>query len=58
MGFSVFVEAINLRIRKTTHPVQLHEPYTEDPQPPQQALLKRRAAIRASYVVNSGGSHE
>ncbi len=33
MGFSVFVEAINLRIRKTTHPVQLREPYTEDPQP-------------------------
>ncbi|HEY7501603.1 MAG TPA: TerC family protein [Vicinamibacterales bacterium] len=27
MGFSVFVEAINLRVRKTTKPVQLHEPY-------------------------------
>jgi predicted tellurium resistance membrane protein TerC len=27
MGFSVFVEAINLRVRKTSKPVQLHEPY-------------------------------
>jgi predicted tellurium resistance membrane protein TerC len=27
MGFSVFVEAINLRVRKKTKPVQLHEPY-------------------------------
>jgi predicted tellurium resistance membrane protein TerC len=27
MGFSVFVEAINLRVRKNTKPVQLHEPY-------------------------------
>jgi predicted tellurium resistance membrane protein TerC len=29
MGFSVFVEAINLRLRKSSHPVQLHEPYVE-----------------------------
>ena len=29
MGFSVFVEAINLRVRKTTRPVQLHEPYED-----------------------------
>ena len=27
MGFSVFVEAINLRSKKTTKPVKLHEPY-------------------------------
>jgi predicted tellurium resistance membrane protein TerC len=27
MGYSVFVEAINLRVRKLTAPVQLHEPY-------------------------------
>jgi predicted tellurium resistance membrane protein TerC len=27
MGFSVFVEAINLRVRKKSKPVQLHEPY-------------------------------
>jgi len=27
MGFSVLVEAINLRVRKLTAPVQLHEPY-------------------------------
>jgi predicted tellurium resistance membrane protein TerC len=29
MGFSVFVEAINLRLRKSSSPVQLHEPYTK-----------------------------
>jgi predicted tellurium resistance membrane protein TerC len=27
MGFSVFVEAINLRVRRKSAPVQLHEPY-------------------------------
>jgi predicted tellurium resistance membrane protein TerC len=27
MGFSVFVEMINLRIRKKRHPLKLHEPY-------------------------------
>jgi predicted tellurium resistance membrane protein TerC len=31
MGFSVFVEMINLRLRRVTAPVQLHERYTEDP---------------------------
>ena len=30
MGFSVFVEAINLRIRRKSTPVELHEPYTKD----------------------------
>ena len=29
MGFSVFVEAINLRMKKTTKPVRLHEPYED-----------------------------
>jgi predicted tellurium resistance membrane protein TerC len=29
MGFSVFVEAINLRVRTRSRPVQLHRPYTE-----------------------------
>jgi predicted tellurium resistance membrane protein TerC len=33
MGFSVFVEMINLRLRKVTRPVKLHEPYTDE-QPP------------------------
>jgi predicted tellurium resistance membrane protein TerC len=28
MGFSIFVEAINLRMRKSTKPVHLHEPYS------------------------------
>ncbi len=30
MGFSVFVEAINLRVRRVRTPVQLHEPYVEE----------------------------
>ena len=30
MGFSVFVEMINLRLRKKTDPVQLHERYSVD----------------------------
>jgi predicted tellurium resistance membrane protein TerC len=29
MGFSVFVEMINLRVRARTEPVHLHRPYTE-----------------------------
>jgi predicted tellurium resistance membrane protein TerC len=29
MGFSVFVEAINLRIRRSPHPVHLREPYSK-----------------------------
>ena len=28
MGFSVFVELINLRVRRIAAPVHLHEPYT------------------------------
>jgi predicted tellurium resistance membrane protein TerC len=28
MGFSVFVEVINLRVRARTRPVQLRKPYT------------------------------
>ncbi len=36
MGFSVFVEALNLRIRKRAEPVQLREAYSnaETPEPP------------------------
>ena len=30
MGFSVFVEMINLRLKKVTQPVRLHEPYVPD----------------------------
>ncbi len=30
MGFSVFVEMINLRVRKKTDPVKLHSPYVEE----------------------------
>jgi predicted tellurium resistance membrane protein TerC len=30
MGFSVFVEMINLRLRKVVKPVELHEPYVEE----------------------------
>ena len=30
MGFSVFVEMINLRLRKNAKPVHLHRPYVEE----------------------------
>jgi predicted tellurium resistance membrane protein TerC len=30
MGFSVFVEVLNLRSRKVTAPVKLHQPYTRE----------------------------
>ena len=30
MGFSVFVEMINLRLRKKTDPIKLHSPYVEE----------------------------
>jgi predicted tellurium resistance membrane protein TerC len=30
MGFSVFVELLNMRLRKVSRPVQLHEPYAEE----------------------------
>ena len=30
MGFSVFVEMINLRVRAKSAPVHLHEPYVSD----------------------------
>ncbi len=33
MGFSVFVEMINLRLRKANRPVVLHERYVEDAKP-------------------------
>ena len=31
MGFSVFVEMVNLRVRKATQPVRLHQAYVETP---------------------------
>ena len=31
MGFSVFVEALNLRLRRAAVPVRLHEPHLEQP---------------------------
>jgi predicted tellurium resistance membrane protein TerC len=38
MGFSVFVEMLNLRMRTTRDPVRLHEPYSEQkPSDPAQA---------------------
>jgi hypothetical protein len=30
MGFSVFVEMINLRVRKSVAPVKLHRAYVEE----------------------------
>jgi len=32
MGFSVFVEALNLKMRKKATPVHLHEPYVAEPE--------------------------
>jgi predicted tellurium resistance membrane protein TerC len=32
MAFSVFVEALNLRVRKVTEPVRLHRRYTRTPE--------------------------
>ncbi|MGH2436108.1 MAG: TerC family protein [bacterium] len=32
MGFSVFVEILNLRIRRVSEPVPLHQPYAKEPQ--------------------------
>ena len=29
MGFSVFVEMINIRVRRKSEPVKLHQPYVE-----------------------------
>ena len=34
MGFSVFVEMINLRVRKNTQPVALHRRYTDSQKEP------------------------
>jgi hypothetical protein len=34
MGFSVFVEMINLRVRSQAAPVRLREPYTEESETP------------------------
>ena len=31
MGFSVFVEVLNIRVRKSGEPVKLHQPYTRSP---------------------------
>ena len=31
MGFSIFVEALNLRLRKKAEPVELHTPFTQPP---------------------------
>jgi hypothetical protein len=30
MGFSVFVEMVNLRVRAAGQPVRLHAPYAQD----------------------------
>lgn len=37
MAFSVVVEFFNMKLRKTAKPVELHNPYTDDPMPPAQA---------------------
>ncbi len=44
MGFSVFVEMLNLKLRKKSEPVHLHQRYSpENPEPsPQPGPAKRR----------------
>ena len=42
MGFSVFVESINLRLRRKTTPVHLHEPYVATPEPAKPARPRDR----------------
>jgi len=44
MGFSVFVEAINLRLRPKSTPVQLHEPYVATPPDSGQGKVAPRKA--------------
>jgi predicted tellurium resistance membrane protein TerC len=41
MGFSVFVEMINLRLRRVTQPVVLHERYAPEPPPARKPGKKR-----------------
>ena len=38
MAFSVLVELLNMRLRRKAEPVQLHNPYTDDPMPDPKAL--------------------
>jgi predicted tellurium resistance membrane protein TerC len=42
MGFSVFVEMINLRLRKVSQPVHLHERYAEESPAPAQSKRQKR----------------
>ncbi len=42
MGFSVFVESINLRLRRKATPVQLREPYVATPEPAKPVPSKER----------------
>jgi predicted tellurium resistance membrane protein TerC len=45
MGFSVFVEAINLRLRPKAVPVQLHEPYVAVPEARKPAPRERQSKL-------------
>jgi hypothetical protein len=44
MGFSVFVEAINLRVRGKGKPVQFHEPYVGGAPPSSGTKAPKRAS--------------
>jgi predicted tellurium resistance membrane protein TerC len=55
MGFSVFVEMINLRLRKVVKPVELHERYTPDePAPAKADKPKSRGAEKAGGPKRKG----
>ena len=62
MGFSVFVEFINLRLRRKSNPVQLHEAYVAAAEPasratakgtPDQAVALRSRHLRARFVTSA-----
>ncbi|MES1210792.1 MAG: TerC family protein, partial [Acidobacteriota bacterium] len=42
MGFSVFVEMLNLRMKKKSQPVHLREPYVAEAKPPVKQQKKKR----------------
>lgn len=48
MGFSVFVEMLNLRVRAKSEPVSLHEPYVEEKQ-----LALQPVVVEASAPVTA-----
>ena len=51
MGFSVFVEMINLRLRKKSKPVHLRERYVKDEPADPERVLKHRSRRHLAGVL-------